>query len=952
MPDSEKHNSQDQWERLNSAFDEIYALSAEDRVLALERLSVEEPAVIDELRSMLKASERAKQERFLDAGLLPRETDLFADREEPSIEAIGNYKILKEIGRGGMGLVYLGEHRELKRKVAIKVIKRGMDSDEILRRFRLERHLLATLDHPNIAKLLDGGTTEDGRPYFVLEFVDGLPVTEFCDRNKLRIENRLLVFQKICSAVAYAHRHLVVHRDIKPSNIIVDSSGEPKLLDFGISKLLDPAGSGVSIADTALGMRLLTPEYASPEQLQGGTVSTASDIYSLGVVLYELMTGQRPVQLEGKPIIEFSKLVMATDPRAPSTVIAKPITDLRKGATGGQISPDTLAEHRGDRPDKLIRRLRGDLDKIVLMALRKEPDDRYLAAEQLSEDIDRHLSGLPVMARPASIGYLAAKFARRHRPQVAAAAAALLAIVTGFGVAIWQAKVATDERNRAEARFEEVRKLSNLLVSGWDEGLGETAVSHEARARLAGLSARFLDSLSAEANDPALLKELAEAHIKLGHEFAYQLIDTKSAEESISKAESIARRLVADAPQENTYKDVLARALFKKDEFFGHLNMNDSLANRTERLQLREAIFTLEPNSESATRGYGMALADVANGYLELGDVTSSNEYFRRSIDAYRQRIELLSTLSDSPDRDRKIAGSYAVITDHFASRLGDIASAYEAAAEGYAAGKRAYEGNAEEHDNIVVRLMTGFLFGQVLQNMGRLSEAERMFSEIAVVAKLRNDQKPTSYFARKEYDAYLELAEIAFLSNERTKAFELVQASDEVRRRWESGDSHRSRSRSTYGGAVHLTVSGKLLVTMGAVKEGRERLLAAAQIFDEITQREPQNNLRSANLLASLYVTLGDVESGIGVCGPTERPFGGVSEQAGYCLPGSVSRPRVKMATGSGGTAHYRKAEQLYSKLERENMLTRREVGELELVRSRLLSNGSLLARQALNAN
>ena len=932
------------WKRLNAAFDEVYALAPEARAVAAESACGDDKDLLDELKSMIAATDLAENNGFLGANAFVCSKDIVESQELALPERIGNYSIESELGRGGMGIVYLAENPELRRKVALKVIKRGMDSDEILRRFRLERHLLATLDHPNIARLLDGGTTEDGRPYFVLEYVDGHPITEFCDSNKLDIEQRLKIFQKVCSAVSFAHRHLVVHRDIKPSNIIVDSKGEPKLLDFGISKLLDPMAAGESLATTLAGVRLMTPEYASPEQAQGGTVSTASDLYSLGVLLYELLSGRRPVNLEGKPLMDLSRLILETDPPAPSTVISESNTFEGVENTKDPVSPDTVAENRNERPERLRRKLRGDLDNIVMMALRKEPSERYSSVEQFSDDISNHLSGLPVRARPASFNYLAAKFIGRYKPQVMAAGAALCAILMVSGAAIWQAKVATDERNRANERFEEVRKISNLLVSGWDEGLGESDVSHDARARLASISAQFLDSLSYETSEPELLKELAEAHLKLGHEFAYQLIDTANAAENLSKSEMIARRLVSVAPNEVTYKDLLVRVLYKKDEFFGHTDLESSIANRKERLLLREEIYASSPVDEALFRGLGQANADLANGYLETGDSETANEYFRRSIAAYRQRLDQLMKLPVSAERDEKIASSYAMISHHSVLRVGDLAVALEAAESGYLAGKNAYSMAPERSSSSSVYIMAGVTLGQVLQRLGDNARSEKVFSEIATLSKTVNDKKPSAYVARKEYDAYLELAEFSNLRGDRQRALEFVRLSDRARQKWLDGDSHRDRSRNIFGSAFHSIVSGKLLISMGELAMGRERLVSATQLLMKVSEREPMNNLRTTQHLASLLLTLSDVEAGLGVCDQKQRPFGGVAEQTAYCQPDHDVR-RGALRASAASKDYLQRAERILSKLESSKLLRTSDANNLAIARERIYGTEPVLA-------
>lgn len=365
---------------------------------------------------------------------------------------IGPYRLERELGRGGMSTVYLAVRadREFERQVAVKLVRRGMDSDEILARFLDERQILARLDHPNIARLFDGGTTDDNLPYFVLEHVEGLPIDVHCDRRRLPVPERLRLFRQVCEAVHTAHKNLVIHRDLKPSNVLVTAEGVPKLLDFGIAKLLDPELSARTSETTVHALRLLTPGYASPEQVQGRPVTTASDVYSLGVLLYELLTGRRPYRGAREPDADLARAICEEEPEPPSQAV------LAKDGEG-KAGAEALARLRDGSPELLARRLRGDLDNILGKALRKEPERRYGSVEQLSEDVGRHLAGHPVLARPDTLGYRLGKFARRHRWGVLAAAAALAGIVAFTAAVAVQAGRIAHERDRAN-------QVSGLLV--------------------------------------------------------------------------------------------------------------------------------------------------------------------------------------------------------------------------------------------------------------------------------------------------------------------------------------------------------------------------------------------------------------------------------------------------------------------------------------------------------
>ena len=364
---------------------------------------------------------------------------------------VGPYRVLRPLGRGGMGEVLLAV-REVpyRRYVALKVLRDGGRSPEARARFAVERQVLASLDHVGIARLYDGGVTDEGVPYLAMEVVDGRPITDYSDERRLGVEDRLRLFARVCEAVHYAHQNLVLHRDLKPSNVLVTASGEVKLLDFGIAKLLDPGASAVPVPETQTGARLLTPEYASPEQVRGEGLSTASDVYSLGVVLYELLTGRRPHDLAGRTTDEVIRTVSETPPTNPSTVVTRDPGRVRPPEADPPPVPSEVAARRGLTPDRLARRLAGDLDAICLRSLRKEPGRRYGSAELLAQDIERHLARRPVLARRGTRRYRTVAFLRRHRLGVALTAATTGALAVGLGLALWQARVAAAERDRAE----------------------------------------------------------------------------------------------------------------------------------------------------------------------------------------------------------------------------------------------------------------------------------------------------------------------------------------------------------------------------------------------------------------------------------------------------------------------------------------------------------------------
>lgn len=389
---------------------------------------------------------------------------------------VGPYRLLREIGRGGMGVVYVGVSSDeaFEKKVAVKLVKPGMDTEEIVRRFEKERRILAGLDHPNIARILDGGTTDEGLPYFVMEYVDGLPILEYCDSRKLPTSERLKLFGSVCSAVAFAHQNLVVHRDLKPSNILVDSAGVARLLDFGIAKLL---AADENATRTITSLRPMTPWYSSPEQIRGETINTSSDVYSLGVLLYELLVGRTPYRIVGRAPSDVDRAVCEQEPERPSVAVGRREQVTTPDSRQLLLSPESLSATRDGDPKRLRRRLAGDVDTIVLLALRKDPRRRYASVEKLSEDIRRHLSGLPISARRDTLLYRSGKFVRRHAFGVTAAAAfALLALGATATMAIQRGKT---ERERLKAEQTSAFLLGLFKGSDPREARGATLTVRE-----------------------------------------------------------------------------------------------------------------------------------------------------------------------------------------------------------------------------------------------------------------------------------------------------------------------------------------------------------------------------------------------------------------------------------------------------------------------------------------
>jgi eukaryotic-like serine/threonine-protein kinase len=542
---------------------------------------------------------------------------------------LGAYRVTAQLGVGGMGEVYLAVRadRQYDQQVAVKIVRPGLGGEFSSIRFRIERQILARLDHPNIAKILDGGTTEDGLPYFVMEFIDGLPITEYCDRNRLSIEERFRLFRAVCSAVHYAHQHLVVHRDIKPSNILVTPEGIPKLLDFGIAKMLS-LDSPVENA-TMTGFWAMTPEYASPEQLRGEPITTATDVYSLGLILYELLTGQPAHRFSSHMPHEMARIVLESEPAKPSGAVFRKVRPDNlpekpdSGANSGPI-PSTACDVRGfSSARKLYRRLAGDADNIVLKALREETSGRYASADQLSEDIRRHLEGRPITASKGTTAYRFRKYVVRHKVGVASGALIFLTLVTGVGVTLREERIAQRNELRAERRFNDVRQLANSLLFDIHDAVKDLPGSTPARKLIVQNALEYLDSLSSEAGDDrSLQRELATAYERVGGVQGLFLLsnlgETENALHSFEKALRL-RKTLASSPG-SSWQDKLAVARCSRlvaTQLQATGKVHDALENIRTAIPLAESLRKEHPQEvgilEELSQDYGI------NAYLHRG---------------------------------------------------------------------------------------------------------------------------------------------------------------------------------------------------------------------------------------------------------------------------------------------------------------------------------------------
>src|SRR6267378_431513 len=475
----------ERWQQVKGLLGPALELDPGKRTEYLDQACGSDASLREELGFLLEAEGKAGPGFLSDPVVLadltldlPQQSDAWVGRR------LGSYQIVEEIGAGGMGEVYRAVRAddEYRKEVAVKLVRSDQDSNFVLNRFKNERQILAGLDHSNIARLLDGGTTEGGVPYFVMELIEGQRIDEYCNVRGLATTGRLELFLGVCSAVQYAHQRLIIHRDIKPGNILVTAEGVPKLLDFGIAKILDTEAVAGQPEPTLTAFRALTPGYASPEQVKNEPITTASDVYSLGVVLYELLTGRVPYPSDSRTPHDLARAVCEFEPERPSTALRRVVAETKtKPAQPAQFPSGSPQD---DSRAKLSKRLSGDLDTIVLMALRKEPSRRYASVEQLADDIRRHLQNLPVIARKDTILYRTTKFVVRHKTGVLAAALGTLVLLGALGVALREAHIARVQEARAERRFNDVRKLANSLMFDLHDSIRNLPGATDARKLL------------------------------------------------------------------------------------------------------------------------------------------------------------------------------------------------------------------------------------------------------------------------------------------------------------------------------------------------------------------------------------------------------------------------------------------------------------------------------------
>ena len=673
------HSAMKKWKKIKQIFSEALELEGEERHCFLADACGENEELRSEVESLIRAHEST--------GALDRSLNTIrltavhsAKQERVKGKRVGNYRIAREVGHGGMGAVYLAERDDgqFEQQAALKLLHSPFASDEELKRFRSERQILATLNHENIARLLDGGITEDGQPYYVMEYVDGLPLDAYCDKHKLNIEERLRLFQDVVSAVQYAHRKLVVHRDLKPPNILVTKEGRVKLLDFGIAKFLD--GKGPFQTDLQLtqpGLLPITPSYASPEQIRGDSITTASDIYQLGLVLYELLCGLRPYDVSGKSPGQLENIICGKQPSVP----ARRLTELK--------APDDIhkiCEQRSTGLKKLQKNLSGDLEAIIMKTLRKEPDRRYESAEQLLDDIGRYLEGEPVKAHPDSKLYRVKKFLARNAV-VSTAATLIVLLLAGYLVTItWHSHQTQKALERAESEAEKSAQVVDFMIGMFEAGDPRAHPGDE--ITVGKLIERGLEEANRLDNQPELqanmFNVIGKVYTSLGR--------YDDAAEILGKAVDIQKQYSeSNAAETARYLNDYGYALSRMDMY------DEALTYHAEALDIMKALYG-EKHPEVANamlrKGYWMPVAGTerayelrrkalgirrdiygenhlltAEAYMQMGKVQRSRAEPREAIEFFERALEIRKDQlgTDHPD----VAESMIFLGDVY--RLYDI---------------------------------------------------------------------------------------------------------------------------------------------------------------------------------------------------------------------------------------------------------------------------------------
>jgi len=778
----------EQWRRVRTLFETALEQPAEARRAYLEAACAGDEALRRAVDRLLNADLAA--DSFLEE---PPQINWVAEEEQDPSEAtwtgrrVGAYRLTDRLGRGGMGAVYAAERadQQFRQRVAVKLIRWDADTVEGRRRFHVEQQILADLQHSNIARLFDGGVTEDGVPYLVMEHVEGQPITDYCETHALSVEDRLALFRTVCDAVHYAHQNLVVHRDLKPTNILVTETGTVKLLDFGIAKLLEAGDddrasrySATTLPQTATGMRVLTPECAAPEQIRGEPITTATDVYQLGILLYELLVGRRPYRVRGLPPSTVEHIICTEAPLQPS-----------RAAEGSDEEPSSSEVNAHNRRVSASR-LQGDLDTIVLKALRKEPARRYRSAEQFADDVRRHLSGRPVQARPATLRYRFRTFVRRNRAWVGAAVLIMLSLIGGLAVATWQARVADQQRRealqqrqRAEERLADVRQLAGSFLFEFHDAIADLPGSTAARELVVQRALEYLDRLSKRsAGDPSLQLELATAYRKVGdvqgNPTNANLGRTEEALASYQRGLTFVHTVLQEDTSNVEVRRVEAHLYDRLGDVqatTGNLGAAEASKHRATNIYRELAngpTIDLAEKHNRVAQSHTVSQREYAVALIKLGDLLGNPNFQNRGQTAaalvqYREAEDILERLYEADSSATETMRLYGLIYE----RIGTIhdeedrdAAAFDAYRRSLVLREQFVEANPDNTDAVRDWAVAHEKMGHMFAQRGELDQAQRQYQASLSLFEQLFEADPKNVQARQSLAiSHLHLGALAY---------------------------------------------------------------------------------------------------------------------------------------------------------------------------------------------
>jgi non-specific serine/threonine protein kinase/serine/threonine-protein kinase len=790
----------EQWRQVKDLLEECLQQPEGTRTGFLTR-RCEDPDLQSEVRALLDAYRNAAE--FLEK---PLETGAeLADAFNPDSalgQVVGHYRLVEEIGRGGMGVVYRAVRAddEFDIEVAIKIVSRGMDTDLLLRRFRNERQILANLDHPYIARLLDGGTTDNGLPYFVMEYVAGTPLNDYCDAHRLNIVERLHLFRKVCEAVSYAHQNLIVHRDLKPANILVTADGTPKLLDFGIARLLSSDGTPGS-EQTMTMLRMATPAYASPEQIRGRAASVGSDVYSLGVILYELLTGHRPYRLNSRESIDMAQIICEREPTRASQVIGYTESE-DSGRNIEIIDPERVSAARNTQLQSLKRKLQGDLETILEVALRKDPGRRYNSVEQFSADIRRYLANLPIGARRENLRYRASKFLTRNKAAVIATAAVTLMLLVSTLFA-WQ------KANTLSHRIEADQLLATNFLTGVHDSIATLPGATPAREAMLKHALEYLNGLARDAGEDASYgRSLALAYERFAD-------------------------LQAGVRSGGLEKPNAALAMIRKAQ------------------KIRESLAAAQPDNQQLQ-------LELAGNYLLAAFITGRAGAAEERMKLDQRALEVANWLiaKNPRNRDYRSVLARAHMSAAYGLMLEDKWEPMRRHLE-QALAVRA-EIAAEDPSNLPARREVAHIhyrLGAAYVQEGRFAEAAQLIEDALTTQRLLLERHPDHHGYRSELASSQHFLGISLGELGRAKeGLPLLDEAIAFRRTAAAKDSRDLRLRSFLAG--NLSARSKLLLALGRRDEALADAAESVQLQDQVLAADPRavpNRISMAKYLAQL---------------------------------------------------------------------------------------------------